>query len=185
MRGMVYRDHMILKAWMIYSPIFHRKGLSTLALQGFPCQYKIMQLFLCYYWQSAFSVCNKKTQHTSWIPVFNIFGTQLISPAIICSILGHSEILQELGDNKMDEPHLKEWPGNCTSYLSWIRKLSSKKNNEKQISLRVIAIKSGEKQLESFQNTHRHMRVIHPPIYYNNYNIKYICFINILLSIYI
>lgn len=153
MRGMVYRDHMILKAWIIYYPILYRKSLSTLALQGFPDQYKIMHLLLYCYWHSAFSVCNKETQHTSWISVFNIFGTQLISPAIICMILGHSEILQELDDNKMDEPHLKEWPGNCTSYLSWIRKLSSKKNNEKQISLRVTAIKSGEKQLEFSKHT--------------------------------
>lgn len=153
MRGMVYRDHMILKAWIIYYPILYRKCLSTLALQGFPDQYKIMHLLLYCYWHSAFSVYNKETQHTSWISVFNIFGTQLISPAIICLILGHSEILQELDDNKMDEPHLKEWPGNCTSYLSWIRKLSSKKNNEKQISLRVIAIKSGEKQLEFSKHT--------------------------------
>lgn len=135
-----------------------QKEFSALALQGFPDQHKVMHLPLYCYWHSAFSVYNKEAQHTSWISVFNIFGTQLISPAIICLILGHSEILQELGDNKMHEPHLKEWPGNCTSYLSWIRKPSSNKNNEKQISLRVIAIKSGEKQLESFQNTHRHIQ---------------------------
>lgn len=49
--------------------------------------------------------------------MFNVFGTELISLAITCLIPGHSGIFQELEDNKMDEPHLTEWPGNCTSYF--------------------------------------------------------------------